>query len=310
MNQHTEEVLAQFFDKDAIVEATRRIYRVTRTGDRLYYVTDPKVIVGPGVTTAIKTQAPMSPWLMRWIAEHGTRRAEYMRDSRAAYGTLMHMMFARTLIAGEFAVDAIPQLITEYMDTERLTFDTTGWAEDLAQDLVGFASWVRDYNVKPIAIEYPMFDDEDRVGGTADLPCEIDRYAKESEKKNAKWVVVGRETAYVDYKSNRESFYDEAAIQGHQYRRMWNKLHPEKPLEKVYLYGPKDWDASSKERYRFSDVTNHPKRDRFATYLRWYHEERSNPSRTRINGTVSLTADPSDNVTFLSLEDYLQKEVA
>lgn len=307
MNQ-TEEVLAQFFDKDAITEATRRIYRVSRSGDRLYYVTDPRVIVGPGVTTVIKSQAPMSPWLMKWIAEHGTKRAEYLRDSRAAYGTLMHMLFARTLIAGEFAVDAIPQLIAEHFEKEKLSFDTTGWAEDLAQDLVGFAGWVRDYNVKPIAIEYPMFDDEDKVGGTADLPCELDRYVKDPKSK--KWIVAGRETAYVDYKSNRESFYDESAIQGHQYRRMWNKLHPGKPLERVFLYGPKDWDESSKERYRFSDVTDHPKRDRFATYLRWYHEERSNPGRTRIAGTVSLTADPNQNVTFLSLEDFLQKEVA
>lgn len=301
MNPQTEEVLAQFFDKDALIEPARRIYRVSRYGERMYFVTDPAIAIRPGVTTVIKSEGPMSPWLMKWIAEHGIKQAEYRRDSRAAYGTLMHMLFAKLLIARELDLAGLEGFIAEYVQKNSLPFDTGTWAEELAEDLVGFACWVREYEVKPIGIEVPIFSEELGYAGTLDLPCEFNVY------KGSK--VIGRTTGYVDYKSNRESFYDENVIQSHAYVKLWNAAFPHKPLERVCLYGPKNWNERSRGKYRFEDVTDHPKKDRFERYLLSYNEDHEQPTRARILGTLSLDTDPNQNVTFLSLADYL-KEVA
>lgn len=301
MRNDVEEVVAQYFDKDALKEPGRRIYRVSRYGERMYYVTDPAIAIAPGVTTVIKAEGPTSPWLLKWIAEHGIKQAEYRRDSRAAYGTLMHMAFAKLLIAREFDLGTLEEFIASYMEENKLPYDTGTWADDLAQDVVGFACFVREYEVKPLAIEIPLFDEELGYAGTLDLPAEFNVY------KGSK--VIGRTTGYIDFKSNRESFYDENAIQAHAYVKLWNRAYPEKPLERAALYAPKNWDARSREKYRFQDVTDHPKKDRFERLLLSYREDHETPTRARIGGTVSLDTDPNQNVTFLSLEDYL-KEVA
>src|SRR5271169_4053120 len=74
------------------------LYRLTSPGaPRLYFAKNP-VRTYASVTSVLHATCPTSPFLIRWIAAHGEKRAAYLRDERAAYGTAMHKLFSEWLV--------------------------------------------------------------------------------------------------------------------------------------------------------------------------------------------------------------------
>lgn len=292
------EVAASFFDADAIREAPRRLRRYQESGLRYYYTLgtgadgEPTARLYPSVTTVIRRTTPMPPFLLAWYAEHGMAGAERIRDAKAAYGTLMHRLFERLVIARRIDLDALPGVVAAYSEEEHLSCDTGGWARDLAEDLVGFASFFREKNAKVVGIEVPLASDEMGYAGCLDLVVWLD---VEHGNGPGKKKTYTRELCYVDWKSNRTSFYEESAIQGHAYRALWNEAFPELPIERVCLYGAKDWGEKSRGLYRFSDITDHELAGIFPNLLEQFSAREAGKTRTRISirGTVSLDQDPA-----------------
>jgi hypothetical protein len=306
-----EEVAACYFDEDAIRETPRPLYRYERAGQRWYFAKPEPgsevvpVSLGPSVTTVIRGATPMPPFLLKWIAEHGQRRAEQIRDERAAYGTLMHILFAELVIAKKFDLDSLTERVAEYLEQKKLALDAATWPDELAHDLIGLADFLRDHEVKPIGIEVGLLDDELGYAGCLDLVAlGTFEVSNGKGKKKTEW----RGLFYDDWKSGRKQFYEESAIQCHAYLTLWNRAFPEHLIERAYLHGAKDWDETSRERYRMSDVTEHPLCALFPNLLEQFRQRNpSHANRQTISGLLRVNGDHDACITTESLESYLSR---
>ncbi len=304
------EVAASYFDADAMREAPRRLRRYQEGGLRYYYTLSPGADgetvarLFPSVTTVIRRTTPMPYHLLVWYAEHGMAGAERIRNERAAYGTLMHRLFERLVIAREVDLDALPGVVAAYAEEGHLSCDTGGWARALAEDLVGFATFLREKNAKVIGIEVPLASDAMGFAGCLDLVAWMD---VEHGNGPGKKKTVTRELCYVDWKSNRTTFYEEAAIQCHAYRALWDEAFPESPITGVFLYGAKDWGEKSRGLYRLSDVTEHELAGIFPNLLEQFRTRDAGRTRTRISigGVLSLDQDPASCWEATPLELHL-----
>ena len=183
-----------------------------------------------------------------------------------------------------------------------LAFDTGYWAGDLKQDLVGFAGFCREYNVRPVGIEVPFASDDLGYAGTLDLVCLLDLPDSPKGKKLGRKDVL----AYVDWKSNRDSFYDEQEIQVNAYRALWNDHFPTAPVTDVFLYGPSDWTARSRNRYRFQDCTASQFKDLFPNLLEQFNvRQPGRPLVLELEGVVTLGGETESLTKFSKIEDII-----
>lgn len=298
--------LPLFGDKGLTVpyEAPAGLFRLTREGlPRLYFARRP-VRTFPSVTSVIHATCPTSPHLIRWIAEHGLKQANFHRDERAEYGTCMHSLFSEWLIKKEFDLDAMPTWVAEYAKENAVQYDTGYWAADLKQDLVGFAGFCLEYNVRPVGIEVPLASDDLGYAGCVDLVCLMDFPDSPKGKKKGRKNVL----CYVDWKSNRDSFYDEQEIQVNAYRALWNDHFPTAPITDVFLYGPKDWNDGSRTRYRFQDCTSSSLGALFPNLLEQFSvRSGKRDSILELSGVVRLGSDPMSLANFRTIEAVIER---
>jgi len=87
------------------------------------------------------------PEFYRWYAKHGYAHCIKVRDDRAAFGSRMHKEFQNWLSDENVWID----------DQEmQVSFDM-------------FKEWVDLHKLKPLELEYRLFNDELLVGGTCDF---------------------------------------------------------------------------------------------------------------------------------------------
>lgn len=293
-------VVAAFFDERALREAPRRLYRYDGEGGRYYYCLagdPPQVRLYPSVTTIQRQAGPMPPRLLKWIAEYGSRRAAQISQEKADYGTLMHILFGEFVIAKEIAIDALENRVTVYGAEQRLPWDTSGWAESLAQDLVGIAAFLLEHEFAPLAVELPLASDEYGFAGTLDL---------------AGYFGAEDSPTIVDFKSNRTGFYDEQEVQLAAYRTLWNENFPEFKASRLVLWGSKDWDQDSKSRYRERICKEGPRTTTvFPALLRLWEQMQPTTARrrARISGHLKLSDFSALTVSFRSLEEELTERL-
>ena len=170
------EVRAMYFDDTALRLPPVRLYRMDVKGDRNYFSVndsgEPEFY--SGVTMVTGRMIPKDEFLVKWIAEKGYDEAIAYRDERAHYGTLMHTLAAEFIINRTIALDLFDSYVAAYCRRERLSVNEARWSDDLRQDMVGLAKFIKDYNVRPLAVELSLCSPEDGIAGTVDLPCLMD----------------------------------------------------------------------------------------------------------------------------------------
>lgn len=294
-----EEIKALFFDSTALVEPKYRLYQLNSDGYRYYYRFDengePEFY--PSVTTMLKQVMPMSPFLLDWMLANGKEGATEKRDLAAAYGTFMHGQFEKLIINREYDFDMVPGYVLEFMERENLPEKVFGeWCIKIRKDVLAFAQFVRDYNVKPLAVEIGLVHPECRYAGCVDLPCIM------TEPKSGKVF-----SAIVDFKSGRKGFYEEHELQLHLYRDMWNANFPQKPIERLFNFSPKDW--RTKPTYNLKEQTdseNAVKLPYLLALAAIKDGEREN-TVTVIRGRLMLDEGKlMDNVLSLSLAEFIK----
>lgn len=294
-----EEIKALFFDSTALVEPKYRLYQLNSDGYRYYYRFDengePEFY--PSVTTMLKQVMPMSPFLLDWMIANGKEGATEKRDLAAAYGTFMHGQFEKLIINREYDFDMVPGFVLEFMERENLPEKVFGeWCIKIRKDVLAFAQFVRDYNVKPLAVEIGLVHPECRYAGCVDLPCIM------TEPKSGKVF-----SAIVDFKSGRKGFYEEHELQLHLYRDMWNANFPGKPIERLFNFSPKDW--RTKPTYNLKEQTdseNAVKLPYLLALAAIKDAEREN-TVTVIRGRLRLDEGKlMDNVLSLSLAEFIK----
>jgi hypothetical protein len=329
------EVRSMYFDDTALELPPVTLYRLDAKGSRHYFTinpdydpdneesTEPEFIFFSGVTTVTSSTLPKAEQLVKWIADMGYDNAIKYRDERAAYGTLMHTIFAHVLINGTIVLDEIDSLVSQYLRRDNLNFPVWKWADDIKQDVIAFAQWVKDYEVKPLAIEISLCSKILGIAGTADLPCLLtiptkgewgEVYKSGVNKGKPKETTKGvRTIAIVDFKSGRKSYGGDTACaaQLRLYKALWvenfgspapegdyqNEVLHEVEGEAIRLFNwsPKDWRTNPG--YHFPEQTESFSHDQMHAMIDMYRLSQKpieEKTKTFYSGVVTLGEDPAD----------------
>lgn len=296
-----EEMKAMFFD-GALIEPPYKVWQLNSKGHRYYYKYDengtPEFY--PSVTTILSQTMPQSPFLIKWIADKGIDEAERYKAERAAYGTFMHAQFEELIINRVYDLDGLKAKLKDYIENNKLPADFIYYADDLKKDVLAFAQFVLDYDVKPLAVEIALVHSVYNYAGMIDLPCTM------LEKPGSKDYI----NAIVDFKSGRKGFYEEAEIQLHLYKMMWNENFPDVQIERVFNFSPKDW--RKKPTYNLKDQTDSPNAQKipYLLELAAIEDAKRDNTFTAVTGAICLDEKPdlNDNVTSLTLAELIKSK--
>ena len=296
-----EEMTAMFFD-GALIEPPYKVWQLNSKGHRYYYKFDdngtPEFY--PSVTTILSQTMPQSPFLIKWIADKGIDEAERYKAERAAYGTFMHAQFEELIINRFYDLDGLKAKLKDYIDNNKLPADFIYYADDFKKDILAFAQFVLDYDVKPLAVEIALVHPVHNYAGMIDLPCTM------LSKPGSKEYI----NAIVDFKSGRKGFYEEAEIQLHLYAMMWNENFPDIPIDRVFNFSPKDW--RNKPTYNLKDQTDSPnaKKIPYLLELAAIEDEKRDNTFTDVSGEISLDNEPdlTNNIVSLTLAELVKSK--
>ena len=296
-----EEMTAMFFD-GALIEPPYKVWQLNSKGHRYYYKFDdngtPEFY--PSVTTILSQTMPQSPFLIKWIADKGIDEAERYKAERAAYGTFMHAQFEELIINRVYDLDGLKAKLKDYIDNNKLPADFIYYADDFKKDILAFAQFVLDYDVKPLAVEIALVHPVHNYAGMIDLPCTM------LSKPGSKEYI----NAIVDFKSGRKGFYEEAEIQLHLYAMMWNENFPDIPIDRVFNFSPKDW--RKKPTYNLKDQTDSPnaKKIPYLLELAAIEDEKRDNTFTAVSGEISLDneSDLTNNIVSLTLAELVKSK--
>lgn len=196
---------------------------------------------------------------------------------RADLGTIMHVLFGHLLLGKKipFSISGLKRYVSNIenlkIDKDRINFIMSRNTEELLEDLRSFLKWVKDYNVKPLAIELMLCSERYTVASAIDLICQIDYKVKERgffgrvyQKKSGEHEkgdpmeeereVVKQMIIIVDFKSNRSGdFYADHALQLELYKRMVKENFGDLlEIGGLYNFAPKAW-GDGKRPYHFRE---------------------------------------------------------
>ena len=296
-----EEIRAVYFNTDALREPPYRLFQLNSDGCRYYYRFDangePEFF--PSVTTLLKQVMPTPPGLLDWIVANGKEGAAEKRDMAAAYGTFMHGQFESLIINRRYDFDAVPAVLLDYMERNNVPESYFNqWIVKIRKDVLAFAQFVRDWNVRPLAVEIGLVHPVHRYAGCLDLPCLM------TDPKTLKDF-----RAIVDFKSGRKGFYEEHELQLHLYMQMWNYNYPDVPVERVFNFSPKDW--RTKPTYNLKEQTDSVNAAKIPHLLQLaaIEDDKRDNTLTIVRGVLDLdNGKIMDNVLSLSLAELIKKK--
>jgi len=249
----TDQLKPQFLSSDA--PTTQQVlYRLDSGGQRFYFemIEGEEISFYQSVTTMIGNNLKRSPYLDQWVADNGWEESKLIMNTKASYGTAMHILFSEYLMGAPIDMsdgsDIIEGTLRDQAEKDGVDFDPL-WIDDMKHDLIAFAQFVYDYDVVPLMIEQIVASGF--LGGAIDLVCTMtieekgfwgEVYksgAKAGEPKESKQS--RKVTAMIDYKSGRKGFYTSHEIQLKIYQELFEAIFPEDPIEKLYNFSPKDW---------------------------------------------------------------------
>lgn len=318
-----EECKALYFDPKALLEPTRKLYRLNGyAAGRYYYclneMGEPQFFIS--VTNMISQTLPTPEALTKWIAGLGYDQSKAYALERADYGTFMHILFTKLLIEKTLDMDSIDDELIQYLQEQgqpRTLF--TEWIDELKKDVLAFAQFLKDYKVKPLAIELILASEEGGYAGAIDLICEMTIEEKgffgevyKSGENKGKPKETKREiriNAAIDNKSGRKGFYEAHEIQLQAYRNLVHENFPDLKIDKVYNFAPSDWRTAPS--YKLKDQSESPNLEKFDYLVALANIEMSKREKQviRISGTLDLEKDLTEayeEVTISSLVKELQ----
>ena len=298
-----EEIRAVYFNADALKEPAYRLFQLNSDGHRYYYrfndAGEPEFY--PSVTTLLKQVMPTAPALLDWMIANGKDGSTEKRDLAAAYGTFMHGEFEKLIINRRYDFDSVPAALLAYMERENLPEKVFAeWLPKVRKDVLAFAQFIKDWNVKPLAVEIGLYHPKFHYAGCLDLPCVM------TDPKTGKSF-----TALVDFKSGRKGFYEEHELQLHLYKDAWNCWYESMPITRVFNFSPKDWRKAPT--YNLKDQTDsvNAKKLPYLLALATIEDEKRDNTLTIVRGVLDLdNGKIADNILTLSLADLIKTKAA
>jgi hypothetical protein len=315
-----EEMVAVFFNTDALVEQPEMVYRLKGGKHRYYYTFNEaqEPVFFTSVTTMIKQTMPTSPHLIKWIADMGYEESRNYAQERADYGTFMHTEIAELLIARKYDTGTLKEKLKAFIEAEKLPVDFINHADELKKDILAFAQFMIDCKVKPLAIEIVLTHPTDGYAGAIDLVCEMTQEVKgywgetyKSGVNKGKPKATKKEQTFiaiVDFKSGRKGFYEEHEIQLQAYTEMWQHHFPNKQVERVFNWSPKDWRGATPT-YNLKDQTEAKSRNKlqYLVELARIESDKRINTVTIVEGVINLDAGLDNNVVEMTLSELVKK---
>lgn len=232
------------FCGEGIIIPDHYIFRV-QSGPHRYYglslneeMSAPRY--APGVTSILHETMPTPYGLTKWREQNGEFYCNWFMESSALYGTWLHIVygqlmrgqtiqFAKESLMAEFAL-FVQQKGEDWKSVQRWV-KTEG--RNPQKDIYGFIQWYKTHEVKPLAMEYPLFydligGDMRPYAGSIDLVCEL-TYKKE------------RVIAIVDFKTGY-NVYESHAVQLQAYQDAWNLLKCGPEVTETFNVTSKDFN--------------------------------------------------------------------
>ncbi len=294
MNQtDIQNVKAEFFGEDIVIDSEYVNYRIDYDYQRNYArIIGEQILLAPS-WTAISWQIPDDFFLVEWKVKLGKEAYNYVMKNSADYGTFFHVMCGRILkgLEVKFNESWLLEKMKAFFESENQAFEndhynfseTLKWyrgkneddkRRSLKKDLFGFMIWKQVYKVRPVALEYPLFDMVDCSGaGTVDLIAYITPPGKTEI------------LAMIDLKSGFKT-YESHKFQLHFYLPLWNLEFPNFQIKYVYNYGCHNFrmdtlkkflaGESKTKPFRFEDQTKFKNAWKLEHYIKLFHGDPDN----------------------------------
>lgn len=253
---HTESLTPLYYNRDKLVKSPQVLYRTNFGEDRYYYSISEKgeIVQLPSVTTILNSVMPVSDYLIKWIAEWGEKRANEIKNQKADYGTLMHIIFSQFLVNRTFDLSTLPAIVETFKVSNQISYRTDYWIDDLEKDIRAFEVFASIHDIKPIAISLMLGSEKLGYAGEIDLVVEMrigtgvnGNILKNDIKIGPGGEILTDKTMYIyaiiDFKSGKHGFYPVHEAQLHMYKNLWSDRYPHIPIDALYNWAPKDWTS-------------------------------------------------------------------
>ena len=292
----SEQLSAIFFDVTTLKYQPEPLYRLDSSGHRYYYRygEDGNPLFYTSVTTLIKATLPTSPFLIKWLIDKGGDAGKDEAKERASYGTFLHVQCAEILMTGKYDLDSLSEKLTIFLTAEKTNGQPT-WVDDLKKDVLCFAQFIIDRNVKPIAVEVVLYHPTDMYAGAIDIVCEMDWNKK-------------RIPCIVDIKSGKKGFYESSEIQLGAYRTMWNIHFPNYQIDSVFNWSPKDFKGTTPT-YNLKDQSDSKSLAKlpYLVELSKIEADKRLDSVTITKGKIDLTKGLGSNIEEVSYTELIKR---
>lgn len=319
-----EQMSAVFFDSQALREPNYRLCQLNARGQRYYYVmNEDGTELYPSVTTILKKVMPENTILTNWKLDLGREASEAYTMERARFGTFVHGLLQELMITRKFDLSSVREKLGKYIEREHLPISFMEHEEEVKYNLLSFAKWIRDYDVRPLAVEICLYHPELKFAGMLDLVCSmrtisVEDEAKAIEKAKGKEDKIAeirkegakRITAIVDYKTTTKAFHDSHAIQLGLYKMMWDATFTDVPIDAIANVSPKEWWNTQKKQvsYQFEWQSENEVLKQIPYLLELYKLLPTETKRIPLcAGVIDLNEDVATNVTVLTLEELVDK---
>ena len=322
----TEQMKALYFASTQLHEPNYRLWQLNARGERFYYTFDEEgnPVFFPSVTTILHAVMPENKFLTEWKLSMGKEEALAYTMERANYGTFVHGQLASLMISRRYNLDSLRDEMGKFVEREKLPEGFIDAHEDEARaDIIAFAKWMKDYDVRPYAVEVSLFSEAYGYAGMIDLVCNMREYSLEDEKKaiekadgdEKKLAKIAekfssRIDAVVDFKSGKKGFYASYAIQLELYRMMWNENFPDHQIQRIFNIAPKDWTKTAKKvpSYSFEEQTANEELVKIPALLELHRLSSKEEKKVVVmNGTIDLDAE-TDNVKVYTLAELVKEK--
>lgn len=313
-----------FFDESALREVGYTLYRMDSSGLRWYYTlnedNEPTFFIS--VTSKNQLVIPKGYGFHQWLKNNSAEESDYIRDSRSAYGTMMHIEFGRLLLNRRYDFENLREMVFNTAQIEGFYELRNEWHSELVKDMLAFGTFLQENRVKPLAIELMLKSEKHGYAGGIDLVCEMDVEVKgfhgevyksgkrKGEPKETK--EIQRKICIVDYKSSKKgNYYEEHEVQLEDYREMWNENFPEMQAEMIFNYSGNDWRTSPS--YKLFDQTGKTSRKKAELYIQMYKLKREEDNLSpkdvlSVGGIMDLEGNISDCYKIQSATDFVHEE--
>ena len=314
-----EECQAIYFDNAVLLKQPRKLFRLHGYSAGRYYYDDNGNDINYyiSVTNLIASTMPTPEPLKKWIADMGYEESKRYMNERADYGTFMHMKFQELLINQSLNLDMIDEDLRLYIQSCQLSptlFES--WLPEMKKDILGFAQFIIDYKVKPLAIEVVLAS-KFGFAGAVDLICHMtipkkdffgEVYKSGENKGQPKETTLYFEIfAIIDFKSGRKNFYESHEIQLEAYKWMIgeNFPHLEMSALRLFNYSPSEWRTVPG--YKLKDQTDSPNRKKLQHLINIAAIETSKREKSvlQISGILFLDKPVTDCFKEITIEELI-----